>query len=309
MDFAHVSVMVQEVVQFLKPEPPKRYLDGTLGGGGHTEQILIHSSPDGQVLGLDWDDEALAAAQKRLSGFGNRLIVRQANYVAAGTILAEIGWRVVAGIVLDLGVSSHQLDSQERGFSFRSSARLDMRMDRRQSLDAYEVVNTFAVANLERILREYGEEPQARRIALGIASARSIKAIETAAELAAIVARIKGKHRQDRHPATQTFQALRLAVNQELQNLGRFLENSYELLQPGGRMVIISFHSLEDRLVKTAFRRWSRDCLCPPKAPICQCGWSRKVKLLTTKPVLPLLSEIEANPRARSAKLRVVERI
>lgn len=309
MDFAHVSVMGREVVQFLKPEPRKRYFDGTLGGGGHTEQILIHSSPDGQVLGLDLDDEALAAAQKRLSGFGNRLIIRQANYTAAGTILAEIGWRAVAGIVLDLGVSSHQLESQERGFSFRGSARLDMRMDRRQSLDAYEVVNMFPVAKLEQILREYGEEPQARRIALGIASARGLKAIETADELAEFVARIKGKRRRDRHPATQTFQALRIAVNQELQNLNRFLENSYELLQPGGRMVIISFHSLEDRLVKTAFRRWSRDCLCPPKAPICQCGWSRKVKLLTTKPVLPLPSEIEANPRARSAKLRAVERI
>lgn len=309
MLFAHVSVMAREVMEFLRPEPRRRYLDGTLGGGGHTEQILMQSSPDGEILGLDLDDEALAAARQRLAGFGNRLVVRQANFAAAKAILSEIGWDAVDGIVLDLGVSSHQLESRERGFSFRNGARLDMRMDRRQSLDAYEIVNAFSVTELERILRQYGEEPQARRIALAIASERKLKAITTTAELAAIVERVKGGQRRDHHPATQAFQALRIAVNRELENLDRFLEDGYELLQPLGRMVVIAFHSLEDRRVKNAFRKWNQNCICPPRTPICQCGWSRKVKLLTTRPLSPSAGEIEANPRARSARLRAVERI
>lgn len=301
--------MAREVTDFIRPAPQKRYLDGTLGGGGHAESILIHSSPDGQVLGLDLDDAALAAARKRLARFGERVRLRQANFTAARTILAEIGWQQVDGVVLDLGVSSYQLESAERGFSFLGGARLDMRMDQRQSLDAYQVVNTFGIPELERILREYGEEPRARSIARAIASERKKKAIRTTAELADIVARVKGKGERDHHPATQTFQALRIAVNQELDNLDRFLEDGYELMRPKGRMVIISFHSLEDRLVKTAFRKWNRDCVCPPRTPTCRCGWSRKAKLLTTKPLSPAASEIKANPRARSAKLRAVERI
>jgi len=309
MLFTHVSVMAREVMDLLRPETRKRYLDGTLGGGGHAEEILIHSSPDGQVLGLDLDDEALDAARQRLSRFGDRLVLRQANFAAAGAILNEIGWLGVDGIILDLGVSSHQFESPERGFSFRGKARLDMRMDRRQSLDAYQIVNTFSAPELERILRQYGEEPQGRRIALRIAAERKMKTIDTTEELADIVARIKGKRERGHHPATQTFQALRIAVNQELQNLERFLESGYELLEPKGRMVIISFHSLEDRLVKRAFRKWSRNCLCPPRTPTCQCGWNQKVKLLMTRPLSPSLSELDANPRARSAKLRAVERI
>jgi len=301
--------MAREVMDLLRPEARKRYLDGTLGGGGHAEEILIHSSPDGQVLGFDLDDEALDAARQRLSRFGDRLVLRQANFAAAGAILNEIGWLGVDGIILDLGVSSHQFESPERGFSFRGKARLDMRMDRRQSLDAYQIVNTFSAPELERILRQYGEEPQGRRIALRIAAERKMKTIDTTEELADIVARIKGKCERGHHPATQTFQALRIAVNQELQSLERFLESGYELLEPKGRMVIISFHSLEDRLVKRAFRKWSRDCLCPPRTPTCQCGWSQKVKLLMTRPLSPSPSELDANPRARSAKLRAVERI
>lgn len=309
MLFTHVSVMVREVIDLLRPEPQKRYLDGTLGGGGHTEAILTHSSPDGEVLGLDLDDAALAAAAERLSGFESRLTMRQANFATARPILSEIGWRSVDGIVLDLGVSSYQLDAPERGFSFRSRAELDMRMDRRQSLNAYEIVNTFPVSELQRILRDYGEEPQARRIALALAAARTSRAIRTTEELAEIVARVKGQRQRDHHPATQTFQALRIAVNQELENLAHFLRDGYDLLRPGGRMVIISFHSLEDRLVKNALRKWNRDCLCPPRTPICRCGWSRKVKMLTKKPLSPSPSEVKANPRARSAKLRAVERI
>src|SRR6266478_601407 len=309
MLFTHVSVMAREVMDLLRPEARKRYLDGTLGGGGHAEEILIHSSPDGQVLGFDLDDEALDAARQRLSRFGDRLVLRQANFAAAGAILNEIGWLGVDGIILDLGVSSHQFESPERGFSFRGKARLDMRMDRRQSLDAYQIVNTFSTPELERILHQYGEEPQGRRIALRIAAERKMKTIDTTEELADIVARIKGKRERGHHPATQTFQALRIAVNQELQNLERFLESGYELLEPKGRMVIISFHSLEDRLVKRAFRKWSRNCLCPPRTPTCQCGWNQKVKLLMTRPLSPSPSELDANPRARSAKLRAVERI
>jgi 16S rRNA (cytosine1402-N4)-methyltransferase len=309
MLFTHVSVMVREVIDLLRPEPQKRYLDGTLGGGGHTEAILTHSSPDGEVLGLDLDDAALAAAAERLSGFESRLTMRQANFATARPILSEIGWRSVDGIVLDLGVSSYQLDAPERGFSFRSRAELDMRMDRRQSLNAYEIVNTFPVSELQRILRDYGEEPQARRIAVALAAARTSRAIRTTEELAEIVARVKGQRQRDHHPATQTFQALRIAVNQELENLAHFLRDGYDLLRPGGRMVIISFHSLEDRLVKNALRKWNRDCLCPPRTPICRCGWSRKVKMLTKKPLSPSPSEVKANPRARSAKLRAVERI
>ncbi len=309
MLFTHVSVMAREVMDLLRPETRKRYLDGTLGGGGHAEEILIHSSPDGQVLGFDLDEEALDAARQRLSRFGDRLVLRQANFAAAGAILNKIGWLGVDGIILDLGVSSHQFESPERGFSFRGKARLDMRMDRRQSLDAYQIVNTFSAPELERILRQYGEEPQGRRIALRIAAERKMKTIDTTEELADIVARIKGKRERGHHPATQTFQALRIAVNQELQNLERFLESGYELLEPKGRMVIISFHSLEDRLVKRAFRKWSRNCLCPPRTPTCQCGWNQKVKLLMTRPLSPSPSELDANPRARSAKLRAVERI
>ncbi|HXV83554.1 MAG TPA: 16S rRNA (cytosine(1402)-N(4))-methyltransferase RsmH [Candidatus Binatia bacterium] len=309
MALAHVSVMAREVTELLRPEPQKRYLDGTLGGGGHAESLLIHSSPDGQVLGLDLDDAALEVARQRLIRFGDRFIARQANFAVAQAILMGIGWQQVNGIVLDLGVSSYQLESAERGFSFRGGARLDMRMDRRQSLDAYQIVNTFTVSELAGVLRKYGEEPQARRVALAIASERTRKPITTTEELADIVVRAKGKGKRGHHPATQTFQALRIAVNQELDNLDRFLENGYELLQPKGRMVVISFHSLEDRLVKTAFRKWNRDCICPPRTPRCQCGWSRKVKLLTSKPLGPSASEIEANPRARSAKLRAVERI
>ena len=309
MAYEHVPVMAREVGQFLNTGPHRRFLDGTLGGAGHSEQILIDSNPDGQVLGLDWDDEAVTEARRRLAQFRERVTLRQASFSAAREILSEIGWYTVHGAILDLGVSSHQLRSEERGFSFRSQARLDMRMDRRQALDAYQIVNSFPVAELEKILRTFGEERQARRIASRIAEARRSKPIKTAAELAQLIERVKGSRGQGHHPATQSFQALRIAVNQELRHLELFLAEGYELLEPNGRMVIISFHSLEDRLVKAAFRKWSRDCLCPPRTPACRCGWSLKVRLLTRKPLVPSAGEIASNPRARSARLRAVERI
>jgi 16S rRNA (cytosine1402-N4)-methyltransferase len=307
--FAHVSVLTREVAESLRPESGKRYLDGTVGGGGHTEEILIRSSPDGRVLGLDRDDEAIAAAGERLRRFDARFVARQASFTNAKDILAEIGWEGVDGVILDLGISSPQIDTPERGFSFRAQTRLDMRMDRRQSLDAQEIVNSYAADELERIFRDYGEEPGARRIAQAIVNERRRRPIQTAPELVKIIEGVKRGGRREHHPATQIFQALRIAVNQELQQLETFLESGFEILLPQARMAVISFHSLEDRIVKRAFRKWSRDCLCPPRVLRCQCGWSRKVKLLTKKPVVPSANEIQNNPRARSAKLRVVERI
>ena len=302
-------MLVREVIECLRPGPGKRYFDGTVGGGGHAEQILIESSPDGQVLALDRDDTALGETQKRLGRFEGRVITRQASFAETKDILSEIGWNGVDGVILDLGMSSDQIDSPERGFSFRAAARLDMRMDRRQSVDARQIVNSFAVEQLERIFRVYGEEPRARRIAQAIVAGRKQHTLETTAQLVQIIERVKGSGRRDHHPATQVFQALRIAVNQELQQLEQFLESGYETLRPGGRMVIISFHSLEDRIVKAAFRKWNRACLCPPRVLSCRCGWSQKVKLLTKKPIMPSASEIHANPRARSAKMRAVERV
>jgi len=301
--------MVREVMELLRPRTHKRYLDGTLGGGGHAEQLLELSAPAGEVLGLDIDEEAIEASRARLLRFAGRLVIRRANFTEARKILEEIGWEKVDGVLLDLGLSSRQVGAPERGFSFQRRARLDMRMDRRQSLDAYRIVNTFAVTDLGRLLRDFGEEPRARRIAMAIDEARRQTAIETTTELAEIVQRAAGKRRDRIHPATRTFQALRIAVNRELENLEGFLKDAYELLHPNGRMAIISFHSLEDRLVKSAFRKWSRSCLCSPRTPVCRCGWSRKVRLLTSRPVVPSQIEIQRNPRARSARLRAVERV
>ena len=307
--FGHVSVLVREAIGFLRPAPGGRYVDGTLGGGGHSEAILVASGPDGQVLGLDRDDEAITAARERLRVFGARAIAKQASFSEVREVLAEIGWVGADGMILDLGVSSWQIDAPERGFSFRLGGRLDMRMDRRQFLDAYRIVNTATAQELTRIFRDYGEEPQARRIADRIFAERKKRSIESTDELARLVEGAKGGRRRDYHPATQVFQALRIAVNQELDQLERFLADGFDVLRPGGRLVIISFHSLEDRLVKNAFRRWSRTCLCPPRALVCQCGWSQKVKVLTKRPVVPGDAETAANPRARSAKLRAVERV
>ena len=307
--FAHVSVLVQEMVELLRPAPSKRYLDGTLGGGGHSEEILLRSSPDGQVLGLDRDDEAIAAARERLRPFENRLIARQASFADVRDILAELDWPGVDGVILDLGVSSHQIDAPERGFSFRAPGPLDMRMDRRQTLDARAIVNSSDAAELERIFRDYGEEPRARRIAGAIVEQRRRRPIQTTEEIVTIVQGTRRGGRRDHHPATQVFQALRIAVNQELEHLERFLETGFETLLPKGRMAVISFHSLEDRIVKRAFRKWTRACLCPPRALRCECGWSQKVIPVTKKPRVPSAHEIRINPRARSAKLRVVERV
>ena len=309
MKFAHTSVLVQESMGLLKPRAGERYLDGTLGGGGHAEELLLRSSPDGRVLGLDRDEDALQAAAQRLSRFGDRLTLRQANFDQAKEILADINWNQVNGVLLDLGVSSHQFDTPERGFSFQASAPLDMRMDRRQRLTASEIVNSFPEAEVAKIISDYGEEPRARRIAAAIATERKERRIETTLDLADLVARVKRKRDRAHHPATRTFQALRIAVNREMESLKQFLEYGFELLQPGGRMVIISFHSLEDRLVKTAFRKWSDKCICPPRTLKCECGWSQKAQRLTRKPIIASAEEVRANPRARAAKLRAAVRL
>jgi 16S rRNA (cytosine1402-N4)-methyltransferase len=307
--FAHTSVLIQESMGLLKPRPGECYLDGTLGGGGHAEEILLRSSPDGRVLGLDWDEDAVRAAGQRLNRFGDRLTVRQANFDQAKEILAHINWDRVDGVLLDLGVSSHQFDAAERGFSFQASAPLDMRMDRRQRLTALEIVNSFPEAEIAKIISDYGEEPRARRIAAAIATERKDRAIETTIDLAELISRVKGRRSRAHHPATKTFQALRIAVNRELETLKRFLESGYELLRPGGRMVIISFHSLEDRLVKTAFRKWSEKCVCPPRTLKCECGWSQKAQRLTRKPIIASAEEVRTNRRARAAKLRAIVRL
>lgn len=302
-------MLVREIADLLRPVAGRRYLDGTLGGGGHSEEILLRSEPDGKVLGLDRDGEAIQSSIVRLQRFENRLIARQASFAEARGILAELGWMAVDGVILDLGISSAQIDSPERGFSFRRNGPLDMRMDRRQALTAAQLVNGAGAGELEHIFRVYGEERNARRIAQAIVAARGNKPIQTTQELVRIIEAAGGRHQREHHPATQVFQALRIAVNQELAELESFLESGYETLLPQARMAVISFHSLEDRIVKRAFRKWSRACLCPPRALRCACGWSRKAMLVTKKPIVPSAEEIRGNPRARSAKLRAVERI
>ncbi len=307
----HKPVMAREVVAFLRPAPGMRFLDGTVGEGGHARALLQASSPDGLLVGLDWDREALERARCNLDCFGERFIALRENFVAAPHVLQNLGWKTVNGVLLDLGISSLQLGKGERGFSFRLSGPLDMRMDRRQELRAVDLINEAGEAELTRILREFGEEERAARIARALVRARSRAPLRTTQDVVQAVDRaMRGERvRGNVHPATRTFQALRIIVNQELENLESFLAEGYQLLSPGGRMVILSYHSLEDRLVKRAFRRWAAPCLCPPRLPVCACGWSPKVFLLTRKPLRPQPREVAANPRARSVHMRAVERL
>jgi len=309
MLYWHTPVMVREVMEALKPADGKRYLDATLGGGGHAEHLLELSAPTGQVLGLDWDETALAGARERLNRFGNRMVTRRANFADARALLKELGWDRVDGVLLDLGFSLQQVKDPQKGLSFSVDQKLDMRLDPRQPLSAFEVVNRFSVQELQQIFRTYGEEPNARKAALAIDKARARGAVTTTRQLAGIIERSVRQSKPGLHPATRVFQALRIFVNQELKNLETFLDEGYDLLVSGGRMAILSFHSLEDRLVKKAFFRWTRDCLCPPALVVCRCGWTRKAKFLNSKPIRPSASEMQTNPRARSAKLRAVERV
>lgn len=306
----HKPVLLREALESLKIRPSGIYVDGTLGGGGHALAILNASAPDGLLIGIDRDENALSAAEKVLSPFGRRKILCRGNFADLRTILASVEITETDGILLDLGVSSHQLDTAERGFSFSQDAPLDMRMDRSDNRTAYDLVNGLPGNDLERIIRDYGEEARAGKIAKAILEKRRRETIKTTGELAGLVARCYPPNaRKGRiHPATKTFQALRIAVNDELRNLYQAVNEGVDLLAKGGRFSIISFHSLEDRMVKNLFRSWEKGCICPPDFPICGCQREGRLKVLTRKAIIPGEEEIAVNPRARSARLRTAER-
>jgi len=300
---AHVAVLVGEVVEWLRPRPGACLVDATVGLGGHAAALLA-AAPGARLLGLDRDRAALARAAERLPG--ERVVLRQARFSELAAALAELGWDGADAVLLDLGVSSLQLDDPARGFSFRVDAPLDMRMDAGSHPSAAEIVNQWSERELARILAAFGEEPRARALARAIARARPLR---TTGELARVIGGVLGRGRPGLHPATRSFQAIRMAVNDELGELERFLADGYRVLRPRGRLAVLAYHSLEDRQVKDAFRRWAADCLCPPRTPRCVCGWSAKVRLLTRRPLRPSAREVARNPRARSARLRIVERL
>lgn len=308
MEFKHYSVMLSETIEELNIKSDGIYVDGTLGGGGHAYQVCKQLTT-GHFYGIDQDDAAIAAAGERLAPFGDKVTIIRNNYCNAKAALAELGVTGVDGIVLDLGVSSHQLDTEDRGFSYRYDAPLDMRMDRRQTLTARDIVNGYSEMELFRIIRDYGEDNFAKNIAKHIVRARADKPIETTFELNEIIkAAIPAKMRQNGHPSKQTFQAIRIECNRELEVLRNSLDDFIDLLNPGGRFCIITFHSLEDRIVKTAFKKNENPCTCPPEFPVCVCGKVSKGKVITRKPILPGEVELEENSRSKSAKLRVFEK-
>ena len=309
--FKHVSVMAEEVMQYLQPHSGGVYLDGTLGGAGHARLILEASSPDGVLIGMDRDTEALAAAQRELASFGERVVLRQGNFSDMCTQLDQLEIAAVDGILLDLGVSSHQIDSPERGFSFREDGPLDMRMNPKEGVSAATVVAETEVDELKRIFRDYGEERWAGKIARAIVTDREKTPFVTTLQLADLISRVvpAGRGPQRIHPATRVFQALRIHVNGELDNLRTALDTVWLRLKTGGRLVVISFHSLEDRMVKQAFRALATGCVCPPRLAVCACGEQPSVRVLTRKAVRATESETENNPRARSAVLRAMEKL
>ncbi|HKM34972.1 MAG TPA: 16S rRNA (cytosine(1402)-N(4))-methyltransferase RsmH [Lachnospiraceae bacterium] len=309
MAFKHYSVLLEETIGNLNIKPNGIYVDGTLGGGGHSLEIARHLSANGRLYGIDQDDAAIQAASERLSEYKNKVTFIRNNYCNMQSALLDHGVDQVDGIILDLGVSSYQLDTEDRGFSYRYDAPLDMRMDRRQTLTAKEIINTYPEMEIYRIIRDFGEDQFAKNIAKHIVQARTQKEIETTGELNEIIkASIPAKMRQNGHPSKKTFQAIRIACNRELDVLQNSLDMMIELLNPGGRICIITFHSLEDRIVKTTFRRQENPCTCPPAFPICVCGKKAKGVVITRKPILPSLKELEENSRSKSAKLRVFEK-
>ncbi len=310
MTFAHKSVLLKETIDSLRIQPDGIYVDGTLGGGGHAREVLKRLNK-GRLIGIDQDADAILAASEKLARFGEQAVMIRSNYEGMGEVLDSMGIGLVDGIYLDLGVSSYQLDTAERGFTYReASAPLDMRMDQRSERTAADLVNTCKEEELSRILWEYGEERYSRRIAANIVKARQIKPLETAGELVALIrASIPGKlQASGGHPAKRTFQALRIELNQELAVLDHSIDRMIDRLSPGGRLSIITFHSLEDRIVKNRFRENEKPCHCPPEFPVCVCGQISKGRVVTHKPILPTPEEIRENPRAKSAKLRVFER-
>lgn len=310
MNFQHTSVLLEETIANLKIKPDGTYVDGTLGGAGHASEVCKRLSATGRFIGIDQDDAAIAAAGERLREFGERATIIRSNYCNMVSRLQERGILGVDGILLDLGVSSYQLDTAERGFTYREDAPLDMRMDQRAELSAYDVVNGYSEEQLVRILRDYGEERFARNIARNICTARQEEPIRTTGELTEIIKRsIPAKIRATGgHPAKRTFQAIRIEVNQELTVLEESLDRMIDLLNDGGRLCVITFHSLEDRIVKNIFRKNEHPCTCPPDFPVCVCGKKSKGTVITRKPILPGEEEMTVNPRSKSAKLRVFER-
>lgn len=306
----HISVLLDECIEYLNIKPDGVYVDGTMGMGGHSEAILKHLTT-GRLVSIDRDDRALDFAGKRLAPFGERSIRVKGNFADVGSILDELGIDKVDGMMFDLGVSSPQLDNAERGFSYMKDAPLDMRMDERAPLTAWEVVNRWPEEELKSILWKYGEERYSGRIAAAIAKRRERQTIDSTAELAEIIrgAMPPAALREKQHPAKRSFQAIRIAVNDELGSLEQMLQQAENRLAPGGRLLVISFHSLEDRMVKESIRAREDGCTCPPEFPVCVCGFVPTLKSVTRKPVVPSKAELDRNPRARSAKLRIAERI
>ena len=309
--FHHVPIMVSEVLSLLAPERGGVFVDGTLGGGGHAEAVLSAMPESGRLFGIDRDDEALRAASARLSRFGDRFTAIKGNFFDMKTLLADRGITAVDGILLDLGVSSHQLDAAERGFSYKAEAPLDMRMDRSAPLTARTVVNEWPENELRRIFYEYGEEKFSAKIARRICERRAEAPIETTTELAELIkGAIPAKFRNEpQHPARRCFQAIRIAVNGELDGLSDAVRAAHDLLNPGGRFVVLTFHSLEDRIVKNAFRTFENPCTCPKSAPVCICGKKPTATVLTRRPLVASEEEQKQNSRATSAKLRAIERM
>lgn len=308
MEFKHYSVLLEETIEQLQVRPDGIYVDGTLGGGDHANEVCRRLTT-GHFYGIDQDDAAIEAAGKRLEGYGEKVTIIRDNYCNMKAALAGYHVEKVDGIVLDLGVSSYQLDTEERGFSYRFDAPLDMRMDKRSSLTARDIVNGYSETELFHIIRDYGEDQFAKNIAKHIVRARQEKPIETTFELNEVIkAAIPAKMRQNGHPSKQTFQAIRIECNKELDVLKNSLDEFIDMLNPGGRLCIITFHSLEDRIVKAAFRKNENPCTCPPEFPVCVCGKKSKGRVITKKPILPGVEELEENSRSKSAKLRVFQR-
>ena len=310
MEFKHKSVLLYETVDQLNIKPDGIYVDGTLGGGGHSYEIASRLSDKGRLIGIDQDEDAIKAASERLKPFMDRVTIVRNNYCNMDKVLDELSIDKVDGIMLDLGVSSYQLDNLERGFSYKSDAPLDMRMDQRQEMTAKDIVNGYSEEDLYRIIRDYGEDKFAKNIAKHIVQARQIKPVETTFELDEIIkAAIPMKFRATGgHPAKKTFQAIRIELNRELEVLDESIDAMTDLLNDNGRLCIITFHSLEDRIVKTRFRKNENPCTCPPDFPVCVCGKKPKGKVITRKPIVPDEEELEENKRAKSSKLRVFER-
>lgn len=310
MKFNHTSVLLQETIDGLNIRPDGVYVDGTLGGGGHSYEIASRLSDRGQLIGIDQDEAAITAAGERLKEFGDRVIIVRSNYRNTKSILQSLQIEKIDGMMLDLGVSSYQLDTEERGFSYRYDAPLDMRMDKRQTLTARDIVNGYSEMELFRVIRDYGEDKFAKNIAKHIVAARQQSPIETTGQLNEIIkAAIPAKMRAEGgHPSKRTYQAIRIECNKELEVLRDSLEELIGLLNPGGRLCIITFHSLEDRIVKSAFKKAENPCTCPPSFPVCVCGKVSQGKVITNKPILPGKEELERNSRAKSAKLRIFER-